>query len=377
LVQPIHADRIAQSYGIQLHSSYSSSVYGQYDAIASLLASLGARSVRDRLSPSVPASIDFLKRLAGMGITTHATMGSFAQSDLQREKLARVASGLTGVLDSMGGYNEPNSAGRPDNWAQLTVHHQKWLYELGQRLGVTVGSASMHDRVPTLENDYLELGELNAGDYCDVISMHRYPTGKSPSELIEARAAWARAGLGRKPVYTTEGGYFTASSYQGGASPVSEAAQATYAPRHIMEYVSRGMKFWQYELMDDPDGSKANREAHLGMVATDSKDPASWRLKPAFGAVQSLLAATADPGAAFRPAPLSVSVEGPADLRWVAAGKRDGSRFLVMWRDIDVYDSAARKEIAVAPAEVVVTARRTRSLMLDGTLRIVPMGKLA
>ena len=34
---------------------------------------------------------------------------------------------------------------------------------------------------------------------------------------------------------------------------MSEDAQALYAPRQLLEYVRRGMRFWQYELMDDPD----------------------------------------------------------------------------------------------------------------------------
>jgi hypothetical protein len=312
-----------------------------------------------------------------MGIKTHATMGGFPQTAAQRNKLAEAASGLTGILHSMGGYNEPNAAGRPANWAYQTVEHQKWLYSLGQRLGVTVTSPSLHDRVSTLQDDYLELGALNAGDFCDAISMHRYPTGQSPSELLEERSAWAFAGLGRKPVFTTEGGYFTAPKYVGGANPISEAAQALYAPRQLMEHVYRDMRFWQYELMDDPDASQANREAHLGMIAVGSTDPDTWRRKPAFNAMQSLLASTSDPGRAFQPKPLAVSVEGPADLRWVAAGKRDGSRFLIMWRDINVFDNNLRKDIAVNPAEVVITARKTRTVLLDGQLQIVPMSEFA
>ena len=58
-VQPLHSDVVNQSYGVQLHSAFRGTVYEQYDAIAALLADLGVRSVRDRLTPSVSGSVAF------------------------------------------------------------------------------------------------------------------------------------------------------------------------------------------------------------------------------------------------------------------------------------------------------------------------------
>ena len=48
-----------------------------------------------------------------------------------------------------------------------------------------------------------------------------------------------------------------------------------------MEYVLRGMKFWQYELMDDPDPTGRDRERNLGMVAV--KSARSLELAPQTG----------------------------------------------------------------------------------------------
>ncbi len=376
-VQPVHSDVVNQSYGIQLHSSYNGTVYAQYDAIAALLADLGVRSVRDRLTPAVPGSVAFLKQLGTMGIKTHATMGAFPSNDDLRAKLAKTAATMTDALECMAGYNEPNAAGRPSNWATLTAQHQQWLWNLGRQLGIPVGGPSLHDQVPTLPQDYLTLGSLGVGNTCNTINIHRYPAGLSPSQLIDERTALARAGLGNKTVHCSEGGYFTALDSTGIGNPVSEATQATYAPRHLMEYVLRGMKFWQYELMDDPDPTGCDREKNLGMVAVGSTSPSTWRPKPAFAAMKDLLAETNDPGPAYTPRPLQMRIDGPSDLRWLAFGKRDDSRFLVVWRDVNVWNPSTKADIGVAPASVTVVARQTRTFAIDGKIRIIRMGKNA
>jgi hypothetical protein len=376
-VQPLHSDVVNQSYGVQLHSAFGGTVYEQYDAIAALLADLGVRSVRDRLTPSVPGSIAFLKRLGTMGIRTHATMGAFPSTDTLRAALAKTAATMPDVIECIAGYNEPNGPGRPSNWATLTVQHQQWLWNLGRQLGIPVYGPSLHDQVPTLEEDYQQLGALGLGNLCSTINIHRYPYGLSPSRLIDERTALARSALGPKPVHCSEGGYFTALESTAVGNPVSEATQAVYAPRHLMEYVLRGMKFWQYELMDDPDPTGCDREKNLGMVAVKSVDPSSWRPKPAFNEMKTLLAATADPGPAYRPRPLQMRIEGPADLRWMAFGKRDDSRFLIVWRDINVWNPFTKCDIAVAPASMTVVARQTRTFAIDGNVRIIRMGKNA
>jgi hypothetical protein len=376
-VQPLHSDVVNQSYGIQLHSSYRGTVYEQYDAIATLLKDLGVRSVRDRLTPAVPGSVAFLRQLGTMGIKTHATMGSFPTTDDLRAKLAQTAATMTDTLECMAGYNEPNFAGRPSNWATLTAQHQQWLWNLGRQIGVPVGSPALHGEVPTLPQDYQALASLGVGNTCSIINIHRYPGGLSPSQLIDQRTALARSELGNKVVHCSEGGYFTALGSTGVGNPVSEGAQAIYAPRHLMEYVLRGGKFWQYELMDDPDPTRCDREKNLGMVAVGSTSPSSWRLKPAFAAMKDLLAATSDPGAAYTPRPLHMKITGPSDLRWLAFGKRDDSRFLIVWRDVNVWNTSTKSDIGVAPATVTVVARQTRTFAIDGKIRIIRMGKNA
>jgi hypothetical protein len=129
--------------------------------------------------------------------------------------------------------------------------------------------------------------------------------------------------------------------------------------------------------MDDPDSTRCDREKNLGMVAVGSTSPSTWRPKPAFAAMKDLLVETADPGPAYTPRPLQMRITGPSDLRWLAFGKRDDSRFLIVWRDVNVWNTSTKSDIGVAPATVTVEARQTRTFAIDGKIRIIRMGKNA
>ena len=178
-------------------------------------------------------------------------------------------------------------------------------------------------------------------------------------------------------MHCSEGGYFTALDSTGIGNPVSEDTQATYAPRHLMEYVLRGMKFWQYELMDDPDPTGCDREKNLGMVAVGSTSPSTWRPKPAFAAMKDLLAETTDPGPAYTPRPLQMRSMAPRTCAgWPSASATThGSS----WSGVTSTCGTPprRPTSAVAPASVTVVARQTRTFAIDGKIRIIRMGKNA
>jgi hypothetical protein len=375
-IAPLHADAVVSSYGIQIHSSFRDSVYAQYDEITQLLQDLGARCVRDRLVTTVPESVEYLEHLGDRGITTLLTISDDSRYPGHHEDPAAVIARMSKHLTALAGDNEPNAEDRPPDWVARTVELQQWIWDVGQNLGLTVCSPSLKQSAPTLEEDYSALSAESVGDLCDVIAIHNYPRGRSPSEGIDQYAAMARGALGGdKDVYCTEGGYFTAPNYKGGAMTMSEDAQALYAPRQLLEYVRRGMRFWQYELMDDPDPDGTDRESHFGIVATPSLDPASWRRKPAFDTMKDLLGKTADPGPAYEPAPISISVDGPVDLENIVLGRRDGSYQVVCWRDVDVYDPESRSPIDVEPEKVTVSVEggSEQSFDVAGAAVVVPL----
>ena len=142
---------------------------------------------------------------------------------------------------------------------------------------------------------------------------------------------------------------------------VSEDAQALYAPRQLLEYVRRGMRFWQYELMDDPDPSGPTGRATSASSPPRASTRRAGDASPRFDTMKDLLAKIADPGPAYEPAPISISVDGPVDLENIVVGRRDGSYQVVAWRDVDVYDPESRRPIDVEPEKVTVTVEGGRS----------------
>jgi hypothetical protein len=375
-IAPLHSDTLVSSFGIQIHAFFRNSVYAEYDEITRLLEDLGARSVRDRLVTNVPESVEYLEHLGSRGITTLLTISDGERYPGHREDPKMVISRMSDHLVALAGDNEPNAEPRPPDWVARTVELQQWIWDVGQDLGLTVCSPSLQQSAPTLEEDYSALSAEDVGDLCDVVAIHNYPRGRSPSERIDEISTEAGAAMGRdKPVFCTEGGYFTAPNYQGLSVPVSEEAQALYAPRQLLEYVRRGMRFWQYELMDDPDPEGQERESYFGLVATPSLDPATWRPKPAFDTMKDLLAKTADPGPAYEPDPISIAVEGPDDLENIVVGRRDGTYQIVCWRDVDVYDPQSGRKIDVPPEKVTVSVEGENEQSFDvaGAAVVVPL----
>lgn len=141
----------------------------------------------------------------------------------------------------------------------------------------------------------------------------------------------------------TEGGYFTAMDYQGSANPVPLEVAAAYAPQQILEHWIRGtLRFFRYELLDDPDAGTTDREGTLGTISTEG---GRWVAKPDFAPVQRLLALLSDPGdQRFRRRPLSMALRnGPADLRSASFVNRDGTHLVALWLDRYLWQPEERR----------------------------------
>ncbi len=295
-------------------------------------------TVRDRLVTTVPESVLYLEQLGDRGISTLLTISEDARYPGHLEDPETVISRMSDHLVALAGDNEPNAKGRPPDWVSRTVELQQWIWDVGQDLGLTVCSPSLQQKAPTLEEDYSALSAEDVGDLCDVIAIHNYPRGRSPSEGIDEYSAMARGRsvptrrstaprAATSPRPTTR---WRHDDVGGCAGAVRAASAARVRPsRHAVLAVRADGR---------PRPAGADREANFGLIATPSLDPATWRPKPAFDTMKDLLAKMADPGPAYEPAPISISVDGPDDLENIVVGRRDGSYQVVAWRDVDVYD---------------------------------------
>jgi hypothetical protein len=221
---------------------------------------------------------------------------------------------------------------------------------------------ALRDAEPTLLADFAALGETDIASYLDYGDFHRYPLsqgGSTPTSLVDERMAAASAGFGGLPLYCTETGFNTADPQLVGFTAVPWDVQAVSVVKVFCEMFSRGVvRTYQYELLDDPDPSRADLESNWGLVAVGDADldrPDAWVRKDSFTRLQALISSVADPGPAYSPTPLGLRLSGPpSDLRGLTLQRRDGSTQLLLWRDVPLWDRGRLARTTVAPVTVTV-----------------------
>ena len=304
----------ARMVAVRVFPSYNTGVYQHRDAVLQRLADLGVRRMSHKLTPSIArdaAVIEFTRRAYfDHGIKSWLTVGeplkplSAAEWDTM---VAALTGPLAGMVDRVYGWNEPNHVRNggplPRDWHLTTGAHQRELWRRVSPLGIKVGTPSLwsgdfakHDA------DLAALAPQMAGSF-DHIGWHLYPRGTVGIDLIDRFEATYRRVLGSYPVVCTEAGQFTAPRYTGRAVNVSESEQADYVPRLVEEYVRRGHGISYFELLDDPDPTGGEREAHLGLIRTPTLDPATWEPKPAYESLRAHLAMPTPRGRPASPGP--------------------------------------------------------------------------
>lgn len=221
--------------------------------------------------------------------------------------------------------------------------------------------------------------------WVDMGVMHIYPLGSTPSTDIDrftsaARGTSTRSGHYPAPLKlpVTEGGYFTNMDYTGNSNVTPAWAAALYHDRHIMEHFLRGHPWFnQHELWDDVLPANPTerdiREDSFGLYYSNQTP------KPGKHTIKRFLALMADDNPnTKRPVqfttedlPMTISPEpGPAGstrntLRKVLAQKSNGKWYLILWRDIDVYDQRTKSDLRpIAPLNVTVTLRNDPKRMI-------------
>ena len=369
-VLPHRADALVDSFGVCVHLHYARDVYDDYERVARWLVRLGVRHVRTRLSPQRyvldrMANLAFDHRIRVQGVCgafgEDQTMGSVMQA--VRRRFASPGQ----VFSAFEGINEPNNNGRP--WVAETRAKTAALFYSRRAFGLKpipivapalarVGRGGVEGA--TTYQQAGRLGDLTwAVDYGN---MHVYPRGLPPSRDIGYFRACSRRVSGAAPIMCTEGGYFNAMGFRGGANPVPEVVAAAYAPQQILTHFQAGtLRFFRYELLNATRPSAVDREGTLGMVRTGRY----WIPKPEFGPVQHLLAALRDPGPWFQPRPVELAlVNKPWNFRSLVFGKRDGTTVIAMWQDRALWDPRRRRPLVpnftwpLVPVDLVLGVRR-------------------
>jgi hypothetical protein len=361
------ADAVVESAGVNVHT-YFSGVYENYDAWKPKLVALGVRYIRDGLAAGLPFQHALLNDLADSGIRANLVMGdpknkygTGTLDQLVSVLKTEIRSAVVSVegpneWDDVAGDSYPCDPVRPELgcWATDLRAYQQELYAKIKADSALAGLAVVG---PIVVGDRQLVGDLSP--WLDYGNMHPYPGNRNPEWSLNPSGGdefdLAANNSGDKPVMATETGYHNALQYpDAGHRPVSERAAGIYVPRLLLDYFgqasSRGQtvkRSFLYELIDETDDHR------FGLLRNDLSE------KPAYKSLKNLLALLEDRGPAFDPGSLDYSLDGATtELRRLLLQKRDGSFWLALWRDVDVWDESSGGDLY--PGEQHVTLRLAR-----------------
>lgn len=345
-MQVFPADAFAESAGVGVHAA--SPPYSNDPALfARTLKALGVGCARDEILGTDPAAHNALLAavpglrlhlLASPMFCTPQQVVSYVRA-VGRENVSAIEGQNEG--DSPWALSQPQM--KPD-WAARVVAYQKALYPAVKAAfpDLPVVSPTVLDYRP---QDMAAI--KGAAPYCDAVAIHAYNQNSTQPESAAPYSAlsWYLANFRDPwkpgaPVLVTECGYTTPP---GGR--VSAEAAGKYIPRLLLQNLAAGVeRTFVYELMNS--GTDVNdTESNYGLTLWDT------RPKPAYASTRNLLALLADPGPAFTPEPVLVTVvDAPETVKGVVFQRRDRSYQVALWD-------------AVASAPAPVSPRPTRIAM--------------
>ena len=342
-----HSDALVDSIGVGIHV-WTGRGLGNSTIIKNLLNNAGVRHARDWFTYDQPNAYSSWRNInSGTGIKFcfSLTRGWGTVGSMKSNLVANVLD----LAELIEGDNEPNGKSNA-NWpadtqAYSQALHSAWRGDTATAdLPILAPSLAVNraDMVPS----YTSLGDLKAS--LDYGNTHPYPGGSKPLSLLLSELSNVQIVSGNKPVIVTEVGYqnLLTSGTDGKLplhqhNPASKAAIAKYLPRLYLEFLQRGVhrSYW-FDLLDNytdaqcaADNKLTDFEAHIGLVDY------SFTPKPAYYALQNLITIMKDPGPAYAPTPIAVSVSGSADVKSMLFQRRDGKYRLAIWRDVKIYDT--------------------------------------
>jgi hypothetical protein len=357
---PTSAFSLLNMEGVDTHSSYGTTPYGNAAQTESLLGQLGVRHIRDSLaygsSGTQKGQIAFFNALHARGIGVDLVMTPSGSTGDLAGRVAAVGSSLSSDVDGIEGPNELDNTGQP-NWAVQDIAYQQALHA-AVRATPSLGSVPLVG--PSLDSnlallggnrEFLTLGNLSAS--LDLGNIHDYPGGRVPTWNMGATLAAEQSVSGSKSVWVTETGYHDAVDAPGNFD-VSDTTAAAYLPRLLLEWHQRGAgRVNLYELYDEsPDPGQTNYQNHFGLVGYNGVP------KPQFTAVQNFNTLLQDTSGAFTLSPLTYSVSsGSGTVSSMLLEKSTGQYVLYLWQNVSVSNTATNppSPVSVPPTPVTVT----------------------
>lgn len=342
------AGAFVRGVGINMHNSYYGTGYtANVPAVESLVEKLGVSIVRDGMATgqSNVCAEDAALGAAGLRFDVITNVGVSASD---------VASWVTCIgSQNVASFEGPNEydishPASDTNWPQTLAAAQRSLDSLAHAsypgkivIGPSVTSSSAAAQLGSLAS-WLDLG--NAHVYFNAYYPENGGYGAGGYGSMAYGLAVPGPIFGAKPLAVTETGYDTAT----GAGSVSEAVQAKYVVRMLLDYANLGVaETIPYELIDEGGAPFSN----MGLVRADLSP------KPAYTALAGMLALLHDRGSAT--GSIGCAMSGQTQNVDTAFFKRsDGTYVLALWLAVASSDPNSGADIAVPPQTVTLTFSR-------------------
>jgi len=346
------ADEFVDSIGVNVHAfpPYTD----QHDLVKTRLGELGVRHLRDGDNEQALRYAEDL--FVKFGIKTTFLMGrriggpdewksplDLAKIDVELSEIKKLAGAATEALEGPNEY-DIHSDKRDVNWAATLRGYQQQLYAKAKS---DPALKSLPVIAPSLTSAgaYSAVGDLDAA--IDRSCVHLYQSTRNPGT-----PGWGDNGYGsirwmfdfivtnqspsRKIVWSTECGY---------NSELPERVEAKYLPRMFAEFYRNGIeRSFKYELLGN----------QWGLLRDDGSP------KPAFMALRNLIALLKDPGPSFAPTELDFDLVSKIDdVRTLVLQKRDGTFYIVLWREVSGWDVNQKKELRPPSQSLTLCVRQS------------------
>lgn len=337
------AQNFLSSIGVNTHVDATTTPYGNVALVAADLAYLGVTHIRDHAwDTDLPA----YRVLAAKGIKFDLIV------DDQPQTSVPAMTPIAASIVSFEGSNEvdinpitfPGARGS----VAAAIAEQKAMY-------TAVRSNPALSAIPVINQS---VGDPNnyarytaTIPYSDAINIHAYAAwGDAPRYVIPDRLQ--TKGSTTKPSIVTETGYFTLLNNPADPSGVTESVQARFTLDTLFDTFSMGVtQTYLYELLDEgPDPAGADSELHYGLFHADGTP------KLAATAIHNLSAILSTAGAVQNPSfTMKATLSGMPDTgNTLTLTGSDGSAFLAVWAEPQVWNTDAQTELPIATSHVTV-----------------------
>ncbi len=373
----ITAHDFLDTFGVNVHLG--DNAYRSTQAIADALNIIGFSRVRMKCvdAADVAAGKDLAAKTkayfpAGLKADNHVTGYLNARSaDFASQQ--KTIPQMAGIIETIEGPNEINNYAvgngthgpfsPADQTGNFSVNYAAWAKAIFDWKQKTPLLSSVTLMAPTIASgdpaDYAKLP--NVSSYAGLGNFHFYAgAGRQPSGFgggnFSALCDWYRAAAApARPVAVSEWGQTTTGKPgQGGCD---SAAQAKYVLNQLFDIAAKGVRrAYLYQLMDDtPDGDpsgKEGSEAHFGIFDFQ------WHPKPAARALANVKNLLSDSSRRFTPKVPQYRVSGVdhagAAGVCISISKSDGSTFLVVWNEPQIWNAEANAAAVPPPDRVTI-----------------------